>query len=69
MDRFVNAILFTKTSTDKGKIEILRVVVGSCRSEGSRECKLFDFWEKVVFSICVVIKIFRNRKIQLSLGG
>ena len=69
MDRFANAILFTKTSTDKGKIEILRVVVGYCRSEGSRECKLLDFWEKVVFSICVVIKIFRNRKIQLSLGG
>ena len=51
LDRFANAILSTKTSTDKGKIEMLRVEVSSCRSEGSHECKLFDFGEIAVFSI------------------
>lgn len=43
---FANAILSTKTLTDKGKIEIL-IGVASFWSEGSWECKLFDFSEKV----------------------
>ena len=43
LDRFANVILSTKTLTGTEKIEMLRVEVSSCRSEGSRKCKLFDF--------------------------
>ena len=45
----MHAILSTKTSTEKGNIEMLRLEFSSCQSEGSRECNLFNFWEKVVF--------------------
>ena len=63
LDKFGNAILSTKTSTEKENIEMLRLEVSSCQSEGSSECNLFNFWEKVVLSISVVIKILRNTKI------